>query len=218
MPITNLNPNYSFHLKQYINGIATIYSSFTDYFNEWLLILEKAQKLIFCEECVASHIFTKHELQGGRCEVFDFGFTNKFNDDIFYFGFNVNKILSEVHTFNVQKKPIEDFLCYVNYRKTPINQEELKVGPLVIIKNPCSLNQYVLIDGNHRLSSYIANNRKNVQFCIVDKVYPEYFFFSFDWLMYVFQLDLQMIINNSPSTLHLKNQAFIDYLKCRNLL
>lgn len=223
MEMTNLYPNYEFPVSDYINAVRRLSENgLSSYFEKWGELLCLAQDMIFSEEIKAYSMFSKYENQGKRYEFFDFHYC-LFNTYPVSINIDVEKIKPDAEQQKYYKLSKQDFKSNVEY-KIISNVDKIYTNkPVVLLKNPLmEYKPYILVDGNHRVNYWMPLFGKSIKCVGIRIPSREYFFFTFDWLMYMFLTDYYDNIWGQDaideSKLLLNESSFVERLKILNLL
>lgn len=219
---TNLFNNYTYPTNLYISGIVEKYNlhRLNGYFNKWNTYLSNAQSLIPNEETKMNQLFIDYELNGQWFEIFDFGFQNRIVNMTFKFNLNIEMIKDSikkrehskeknVRVNTILKSTAFNYYKYDNYD----SKSSIVLMPIAILYVD---QRYCVVDGNHKLSFYYSRKIKKAPVVFLTKISSNYFCYTFDWLMYMFQSDLTKIVNNSKissSKLLLNQPSFISELR-----
>lgn len=144
-----------------------------------------------------------------------------------YIHFDVDKILkylektkrdginTEVHSINIGDfyGPTKNFLW------TPNNYPSTKPDPLIAVPYPHYYQNYLIIDGNSRLTTF-GKSKKALPVIIIapqELITLNFFLSDFDKYLYIFQLDFANLTNikhnENPSDSSLLDRSFIRSMK-----
>lgn len=179
------------------NRILKNYKLQSDYIKLWMSELQKCDKAeceqfndirfkeLILKESIEAPEKYRYEIEYGVQKV-----------NIFFRVSRLIQILGNPTDDMIQYFSLDEFIkdnCYIKWDKTEIISE-LKTFPILMA--PITVDKYiklVVIDGNHRLTSWIKKNKKNIPCVILDGqalVDNNMFASAFSKLLYIFQNEM----------------------------
>ncbi|XZH53327.1 hypothetical protein ACSW8Q_17565 (plasmid) [Clostridium perfringens] len=172
----------------------------------WFKYLREADELLLKSIEEKENKIKLKKLRISDVEIFKQ--TIHYKNNIISMHFNVSKINSNIsnefkNSFQIfdGKKFLEndrnvhwtDVVLDKNYK--PSNE------PVLVVEFPCFNRRYLVIDGNHRISYAIKNNKtvKVLGLSVINLIDNEYFLSSFDMLYYIMINELNYMYNETIS-------------------
>jgi len=215
----NMPYDFHKHKKYSFDFIATCqpllrdeyFKDQVEYVNKWSHVFKTLEQLDDTRRTSVINELDKNEF---------YQFKINFDNQSFMLQFNVETIKNDVlkmpQYYTVQKISTVHFGISGSPAKILYTQEQkstsIKNNPIII----CPLNigdaEFVVIDGNHRISEKIRNNDKVIEVVAYKPETQKCFMSLVDWAMYLFKSEVYQICidhNHGKSLKHLIEQSHV---------
>ncbi len=195
---------HNFDYENFYNDLLQniLFKNNHSYLSNWFEIISKAEM--------------NNDLKELECLNTTFEYELPVANQNFYFHFNVERISKEImkHPFKYPPFKIKTS-CFsdnaiVSYTHIDYNNKHIKSKkPIIIIPMLQDNAEYLVIDGNHRVSAKLDNNIKKIRCIVYTPSHIYDFHFKIDFVMWMFINE----INNFSDLIHEYNVEMNDLLK-----
>lgn len=166
----------------------SIFKQYEFYVRRWVHIFENIELL---DRTDSDHFLNRKNFG----EFFQYGFS--IEDQVFYLHFNIetikHSVLAEPQPYPLQALPLSVFGTtrgFVQYTNEPYQMKNIPTNtPIILCEFPIEDTRFIVIDGNHRVTSLIKKGEKNVDVVGCHPMNRKSFMSNVDWAMYLFKLE-----------------------------
>ena len=197
----NLINKYDFDFNSFYNSVIShpTFNNKQSYINKWFNILSKV-------DCI-------NELYNVESLNYPYEFYFPIFEQEFYFHFNIEKITKMIKKHPFKYMPLYKNIKYFKNNFIAYTYEEYNelhiasIRPIIIVPMMQTNSDFLVIDGNHRVSAKIDNNFKRI-LCVIYTPNHNYdFYYQIDYIMWLFINEI-----NHYSEQVIKYNADIDKL------
>lgn len=188
---------YNFDFNAIYNSLMQnpIFEKQKSYAQKWMKIF---QQLDFYDTNIVNISDIISHIKMG--EVYQYKFF--LEDETFFLHFNIEErkhnVLLELQPYPSQQLPLSQFGTkrgYIQYTNEPQPSHDInyKNSPIILCEFPIEDTRFIVIDGNHRITSLINKGEKTVEAVGCHPMNRKSFISNVDWAMYLFKLETYQI-------------------------
>lgn len=200
MPINFANGVYCFPFGQMFKELYNISYShqYHKYLDDWKSLLMSFEEKSKNEYIQATQRMCKYNESNLPYEYFQYSQNFPRFLAQYHYHFDIEQIRKHIDFSNYQTEFSKKFAKSIVYNKISIHDHvNLKDEPIILTPFFSPDLQYILIDGNLRLSHLSKHPFKKIKYCIFYPVKKESFLLSIDWGMYWFSNEISQLVNGS---------------------
>lgn len=184
---------YSFQFEQFIKYICSLFleKDIKDYFFGWLKILNELDNISLLEYKRHMKIRSEYKKKNRRYEIFTHEVNLLGSDVPYIFHYDIEQISSRISFKNFKRMKTKELIKCARYDNSELlNKQQLKKSPIIIVPFVDVNRNYLVIDGNKRLTYRVQNHKMLTKFILLNDINNFDFIFSCDWAMYLLYYEL----------------------------
>lgn len=195
----NNQQQINFPFDNFTYKVSSMFSSkiIKEYIFNWKQYFELFSSVFDIEYSEFIQRFEQYEKVKKRYEYYQF--SQHFDEvkDTYLYNFDIERIkIRTNHTkfkrlFTKKIECISNFCFYPNVLKSEIN-----IKPIILYPFCLDNKSFLIIDGNHRFSYQLNNNKLLTKAIFMDSANLSDFIFSIDWAMFMFVWEANKLLNN----------------------
>lgn len=200
MPINFTSGVYYFPFEQMFEKLYNISYSYQyhKYLEDWESLLMSFEEKSKNEYIQVTQRMCKYNKSNLPYEYFQYSQVFPQFSVQYHYHFDIEQIRKHIDFNNYQTAFSKKFAKRIVYNKIKTNGNvNLKDEPIILVPFFAPDLQYVLIDGNLRLSQLSRCPFKKIKYCIFYPLKKDAFLLSIDWGMYWFSNEISMLVNGS---------------------
>lgn len=200
MPVDFKRGFYHFPFEQLFDDLSLVSSdcNYCKYLSDWyslLMAFEEKSKNEYLQKIREMNEYSKRKQ---RYEYFQYIQDFPSLASKYHYHFDIEQIRNTIN-FNDSRsafsKRIAKNVSYNYFDK--VDKNNLKNEPIILVPFFSPDLQYVVIDGNSRLSYYSRSHFARIKYCVLSPIEKRNFLLSIDWGMYWFSNEISTFLNSS---------------------